>query len=249
MTPTSDNSANEKLATTATKQPSTTLLAIAKSISDKINNKTIKAPNKANAIGTYRTMPVKTHKHSPTILMIPKSIPPPPLKTYDINKATICLPLTIRIKQTQQSTFNKKRILTAILHAFKQTHPECHISPKIQDRTDDLEQYKNIHLAEDIPDDQNIDSYMEIPINNPSGQFCARILLNCTEQLHIVKRSKDFIAWLKNENITIDRNPLATSLKPQQIGFFTHNIVRQDKTEMYEKRVTDTTSIDCPPFF
>jgi hypothetical protein len=194
MTSTSDIGMSENVATTAKKQPSTTLLAIVKSISDKINKKTIKTPNSDNTIDTYRTMPIKANKQSPTLLRIPRSIPPPPMKKYDINKATSCLPLTTT---NQQGTFDKKRILTAILHAFQQTYPESHISPKIQDHSDDSGQYKNLHRAEDIPNDQSIDNYLETPINNSSGQFCARILMNCTDQLHIVKRSKDLIGWLK----------------------------------------------------
>jgi hypothetical protein len=67
--------------------------------------------------------------------------------------------------------------------------------------------------------------------------------------LHTLKRSPELIAWLKNENITLDRNPLEKSLKPQQIGFFTHFIVRADKTQMYKQRASVNTTTNCPPFF
>jgi hypothetical protein len=53
----------------------------------------------------------------------------------------------------------------------------------------------------------------------------------------------------KNENIKIDeRNPLEKSLKPHQIGFFTHFIVGADKTTIYEQCTSMNTTTKCPPF-
>jgi hypothetical protein len=73
--------------------------------------------------------------------------------------------------------------------------------------------------------------------------------LNSNVELHALKRNTNLLNWLKHENITLDRNPLASTLKPQQLGFFTHMVVRADQTSMYECRVTNHTTEKCPPFF
>jgi hypothetical protein len=228
------------------KPTSVTLLAIAKSISDKIT--------KIKTVPTtppYQTMPIKVVKTSSTMLNIPKFIPPMPTYDQEAHATTLCLPLMIRIAQTsfQHGTFNKTRILTAVLHSSQQTHPDCSISPKWNHDDSQPPNKKILRRATDIPDDHNIEHYLEQTDTTTSGQFRARILLNTNADIHTLKRSPQLIAWLKNENITIDRNPLAHSLKPQQIGFFTHFIVRSDKTQLYEHRTSSITTSKCPPFF
>jgi hypothetical protein len=86
--------------------------------------------------------------------------------------------------------------------------------------------------------------------NKPNNEnFCARILLNSNIELHVYKRNTSFLSWLKIENITVHRNPLADTTHPTQIGFITHMIARTDQTNMYEKRLQGLTTPDCSPFF
>jgi hypothetical protein len=128
----------------------------------------------------------------------------------------------IRIAQTpnQHGKLNKARILTAILHAFQQTHPDCYISPKYIDAESQPFYLKLLHRATDIPTDHNSEHYLEQPDSNTSGQFRARILLHSSADLHILKRSPELLAWLKNENIAIDRNPPGTFSKTTTNRFF-----------------------------
>jgi hypothetical protein len=224
---------------------SATLLAIAKTISEKI------ATSKTNTTRTS-AMPTKTLPNAQeSMLKLPKLVPPAPVYPTPTQATTICIPLMIRMTQTTtiHGKFDKVRILTAILHALQQNDPACNISPRIQRINDNTNFQKNLHTADDILQTQTIDKYLDIPTETTTGHFRARILLNTNADLHILKRSATLIAWLKSENITIDRNPLENSLKPQQIGFFTHYIVRADKTSMYEERISSSISDNCPPFF
>jgi hypothetical protein len=91
-------------------------------------------------------------------------------------------------------------------------------------------------------------NYLEIAPDNHSEVFCARILLNSQLDLHEYKRNQEFLKWIKKESITLDRNPLETTLCPQQVGFLTHIVTRIDQTTMYETRARTTTD-NCPPFF
>jgi hypothetical protein len=190
------------------------------------------------------------------MLQLPKHMPPTPTTIPSPQTANFCIPIMIRMQQpaTYHGKFDKARILHAILNALQNAHPDCTIRPKIQilqtnPNTTVPIINKILTTTNDIPINEEITNYIEIPPTTTPGNFSARILLNSMIDLHVLKRNRDLIEWLKQENITIDRNPLEECLKPHQIGFFTHFAVRTDQINMYEQRVIQQTSTHCPPFF
>jgi hypothetical protein len=188
---------------------------------------------------SFGTMPIRSTKTSATMLKLPKYIPPAPIEPTSTPATTHCIPLMIRMQQpaSQYGKFDKPRILQALLHAFQNVLPDCNIRPTIH--TPDPDQNatptspnKLLITATDILTDDNINKYLKEPPTATPEVFRARILLHSAIDIHVLKRNQDLISWLKCETITIDRNPLESSLKPRQIGFFTHFIVRTVQTSM-----------------
>jgi hypothetical protein len=149
-----------------TPKTSPTLLAIAKTISEKVNPSTTKQLNQSNNTTNSRTMPIRFQKTTTNLLKLPKTIPPAPTTTPTIPAAKHCIPLMIRLDHhmTTQAKFDKHRILEAILHAFQNIHPECNIQPTIPKHDpNQLEEtsykYKPIIMAADIPTNEDRNQY------------------------------------------------------------------------------------------
>jgi hypothetical protein len=120
-------------------------------------------------------------------------------------------------------------------------HPDANISPKItapSETTSTTTQLEKIYDITTLDNDlDNISKYIEMADTTSGDTFCARILLNSNIELHQFNRDLNLVAWLKSENIQLDRNTLQKTLRPQQIGFFTHMTSRNDQTVLYENRI------------
>jgi hypothetical protein len=248
MTTTTNNVDNVKTTASA----SCTLAAIARTISDKIllppKPKNMKTPDESQSPTNH---PRQKHDHNKQPMLVPKNVPPPPTMKPDNYNSSICTPITIRIRQpnpTRTGTFDHRRILEALLHAFQQVDPVSSIQPRPP--SNDTTTFRPIFTTQDIPTSKNdIEAYMEHAKDHTDVNYRARIILNSNLDLQQFKRNPDFIQWLRNENIKIDRNPLRSTLKPQQIGFFSHLTPRKDQTLLYEQRAQLAVTNRCPPFF
>jgi hypothetical protein len=235
----------------ATTTASCTLTAIARSISEKVLSPT--KPRHTNKSDDTKVLAKLPHQSSGnnTTLRIPKIVPPPPtIKTTNFN-STLCTPITIRIQHpnpTRNGTFDHRRILEALLHAFQQVNPDSYLqscSPSDENNTK-----HTIYTSEDIPTSPDeLKTLIEEHPASTDKSYCTRILLCSNLALHQFKRNQTFVQWLRNENIKLDRNPLRNTLKPYQIGFFSHMTPRKDQTLLYENRMQAAVSDKCPPFF
>jgi hypothetical protein len=229
------------------------------SISEKIHcpssNKSNKTNNEQHPTVTELHATTAT-KHTTPLLLLPKTIPPAPI-TYPTPTANkYCTPITVRIHKPKHQTghFDKHRILLSILHAIQMADPSANIAPSPQhDYSNDFEHFTEsdiIHHSEHIPKNGiDLDRYFEFPSTTRVDRFNARLILNSDLDFHAFKRNQNIIAWLHRENIQLDRSPLESTIQPQQIGFFTHMIARTDQTTLYEARIQQNTSMDCPHFF
>jgi hypothetical protein len=231
-----------------------TLSAIARAVSAKV------APNKSilnkNQHDNY-TMPIRRNKGQHTkLLLIPGIILPEPtskpdsMGTHPTTK--MCLPITVRIRNpvpSRHHEYDHHRIIKALLHAFQHVAPECNVRASMASKHHDNIK-KFLHDTIEIPT-TNTDQkeYLEISDDIQTDNFCARILINSNYDLQHFKRNTVFVNWLKDEQIQLDRNPLRNTLRPHQIGFFSHMIPRPDQTELYEIRSQYSVSRECPPFF
>jgi hypothetical protein len=237
----------------ATKPPaSKTLTAIAKSISEAvIGGKTNRQSNSIINNPTWHTVQ-NIKRTSAKLLNVPKVIPPPPKTIVSEYATKYCTPINIRIAYPNSSrvgSFDKRRILIALLQAFQQIDPSANIHPTLL--SDELQhQEKILRHIDEIPNiAQDIDQYYEIPTTTNSDCFHARILVNSGIEYHHFKRNTHFVQWLKSEDIQLDRNRLKDTLKPHQVGFFTHLVPRIDQTLLYEHRAQIAVTPSCPPFF
>jgi hypothetical protein len=157
----------------------------------------------------------------------------------------------IRINKPKatRGQFDKHRILTAILLALQNVHTDANISPTLESDIDDDMRSPIIYHADDIPKDGTIEKYFEISTEYQSDHFCARILVNSNIEFYKYKRQHELINWLKSEDIKLDRNPLQATLKPHQVGFFTHFVARTDQTTLYENHIQTAVSTSCPSLF
>jgi hypothetical protein len=198
----------------------------------------------------WQNVPRRNHPKN-TYYTIPKIIPPAPA-TNPAPATEYRIPLVIRIMapKSQHRQFDRHRILAALLHAFQSVSPAANFQPTPQP-DGSSPQIPNILKISDIPGDtdEELNQYIETPNETPIGTFCARIILATNIELHHYKKDQHFVQWLKTENLKIDRNPLQETLRPQQVGFFTHMITRTDQTTTYEHRAQFTLSNTCPPFF
>jgi hypothetical protein len=95
------------MTSTLTNKPSPTLLAIAKSISDKISPQPKRANQHHNVTST-RTMPIRTTTPPTSMLKLPKNLPPTPPNATSTPAANHCIPIMIRMQQpaTHHGTFD-----------------------------------------------------------------------------------------------------------------------------------------------
>jgi hypothetical protein len=241
-----------KATTTAQPHPTpATILNMARSVSSTAmetrNNTT---PISATPRDDWQKVPRRENTNN-KYYIIPKIIPPAP-ETSPTPATEYRIPLVIRITapNSQHKQFDRNRILAALLHAFQSVSPAANIQPT--PRLDGSSpQIHNLIKISDIPSgtDEELNCYIEVPSEAPFGTFCARIILATNIELHHYKKDQYFVQWLKTEHIQLDRNPLQETIRPQQVGFFTHMITRTDQTTMYEHRAQLTLSDTCPPFF
>jgi hypothetical protein len=237
---------------TAKPPSSSTLAAIARSISEHVTgSKPIEQSHATLHKPTWTTVQ-KIQRSASKFHNIPKTIPPPPSITVEEYATKICTPIVLRIPHPNSphaGTFDKRRILLALLHAFQQVDPTANIHPTLT--SEDLQnQNGTLCKSEDIPTtDNDLHRYLEIPSSTNSDSFHARILLNSNIALHQFKRDTKFVSWLKLEQLHIERSPLQQTMKPHQAGFFTHLVPRMDQTELYEHRAQLAVTSECPPFF
>jgi hypothetical protein len=226
---------------------SPTLVAIARAISAKIQAPTQKETTER---APQWTMPTKANRTPQTFLVLPKTVPVALANPASPPATKFCIPITVRMNKPRANVgqFDKKRILTAILNALQAVEAATNIHPTLINY--EAPDNKGIlYKPEDIPSNEtDLNKYLEFPETISSEYFCARILVNSNNELYMYKKNPTFMAWLKYEEITMERNPIPDTIKPVQIGFITHMIARADHTSMYEHRIQQMTSNKCPPF-
>jgi hypothetical protein len=229
-----------------------TLSAIAKTVSTKVLLTTSHLKNDSHQ---GFQMPVLRNKGDPNkLLLIPATILPtaPSFPTVIDYTTTRCLPITIRLQNPtpgRNGKFDHRQILEAILQAFQYVDPVSNIRPSMVSP-----HYNNTNMNICKPNDipcpvGEIKEYIEISPAQHHDNFCARIITNSNHDLNHYKRNSVFVNWLKSEKIQLDRNPLRSTLKPHQIGFFSHMMPRADQTDLYELRSQLSVTSSCPPFF
>jgi hypothetical protein len=237
---------------TNTPPPTSTLAAIARSISDQVTGR---KPNKQSHDKinnpTWQTVQ-KIQRTASKTLTIPKIIPPPTNATVQEYATKFCNPIRISIphpNSTKSGRFDKRRIILALLHAFQQLDATANIHPTLTSECMQ-DQENTLRKDDDIPTLENdLNKYLEISPTTTSDCFQARILINSAFELHHFKRDPNFVSWLKSEHIQLDRNPLQQTMTPHQVGFFTHIVPRTDQTSLYERRAQLSVTPNCPPFF
>jgi hypothetical protein len=220
-----------------TAHPSSTLSAIANAVSAKAK---LSSSDRRN---DYQ-MPIHRNKGNPNIpLLIPTTILPS--KTADdmtnTHTSKLCIPITVRITNpnpSRNSKFDHSRILEALLQAFRHVDLESNIRPT-PTSPHHMNREKNLYNVSQVKNlNDETTEYLEFNTETENEHFCARILLNTDNDLIYYKRNTVFVQWLKTEQIQLDRNPLKNTLKPRQIGFFSHMMPRSDLTDIYEHELT-----------
>jgi hypothetical protein len=236
------NSANHQHPTMST------ILTMARSISAKVTTKPIQTtPTNLKNHTDWQNVTRKEYKV--TRYELPKLTPSAPIIKQPPS-SDHQLPLTLRIKAPtlQNGEFDKHRILVSFLHAFQAVDPSANILPKLHTGPN-VTETAYIHQETDVPtSEQGLAQFLELQNETHTDTFCARIILASRLELHQYKNDRNFTQWLKNEDIQLNRNPISTTLRPKQVGFFTHMIARDDQTKMYEHRIQSETTDECPPF-
>jgi hypothetical protein len=157
---------------------SPTFVALAKTISDKVLRPTsVTAQKTKQSLVNTSNDQTKLSINTSGYHMIPKCIPDAPALQAPTTPKKHCIPITIRIQTdtNKEKTFDQRRIITAVLHAFQAVHAEASICSIPNKAGTTQTQY--IANSIDIPTDSTkLKVFNETLQNSPKEKICARIL-------------------------------------------------------------------------
>jgi hypothetical protein len=176
---------------------------------------------------------------------IPINLPKFESEVYEGTTTTYIIPISvkIRLKKGVKKSLSHSRWLVAILKSLQMVHHDTYIGELIGTSNST----KICHHDQVPLDHRRLHTFMVAPVMGNNTSYTTKIVIHSNNDLDSYLTNSTLLAYLKEEQITIEHNNLTTTI-PKNVGFIEQVTASRDTTLLHKVRLDSYLPSNAPAF-